>query len=123
MYRNNAILQDIHRLPGHVLASALPQLRPYPAHDEVRNEFASWVAGSRTAYHSWQGAWNEWTRAAPQRPGYVDINIRCTDCHGRLFSTRRGIPEPCTTCRGRRRIHLHSAALWQQPPTTDDEPL
>jgi hypothetical protein len=122
MHRNHAIVHQIHRLPSHVLAAALPHLRPYTAHDEVRNDLASWVAGARTDYASWQHAWNDWTRATPHRPGRVHLNIRCTDCHGRLFSTRRGIPEPCTTCRGRRRIHLHSAALWPPPPTVDEPP-
>lgn len=121
MYRNHAIVQQIHRLPEYVLANALPHLRPYRMINEVRNDFASWVAASRTNFGSWQNAWNTWTRATPHQPGRVDINIRCTDCHGRLFSTRRGILEPCTTCRGRRRIHLHSAAIWQQPPTPEVE--
>lgn len=119
---NQAIAHEIHRLPHHLLALALPDLRPMTAEvNDVRREFARWTAHQPEEFGTWRRAWNGWTRATQHHPGAITLTVVCPDCRGRLFSTRRGIPGPCTTCRGRRRITVRSRALWQ-PDTTPDTP-
>lgn len=118
---NQAIVHAIHRLPHHVLAAALPDLRPMAAEwNDVRAEFARWTLCQREEFSTWRHAWNGWTRATPHHLGAITLTVICPDCRGRLFSIRRGIPGPCTTCCGRRRSTLRSRALWQ--PTADTEP-
>lgn len=114
---NQAIAHDIHRLPHHVLATALPDLRTPDVWTDVRTEFARWTVCQREHFSTWRHAWNSWTRATTHRHGHITVTVLCTDCRGRMFSTKRGIPGPCTTCCGRRRITVHSRAIWQ--PVTD----
>lgn len=112
----NGISWQIHQIPHRVLADALPQLRPFDAHQELRRAFAAWTAGARQNFDSWQDAWNAWTHATPGHPGVVELQTLCPDCHGRLFTTRHGVPGMCTSCMGRRTRHVRTIALWQHPP-------
>jgi hypothetical protein len=113
---NSHLANQIHRLPFHVLAAALPQLRPFDSHTEVRRDFAAWALCQRQLYPTWQDAWNAWTRVSAGRPGQIDLQVTCPDCRGRLISTRHGIPAACLTCMGRRYVRLTTPTLWQQPP-------
>lgn len=110
---NHAIAHEIHRLPHHVLAAALPELRPMRCSHEIRTEFARWTLRQPQRFTTWRQAWNAWTRASAHQPGTITLTVTCPDCRGRLFSTRYGIPSPCTTCCGRGRTTLRSRALWQ----------
>lgn len=120
---NQGRVREIHQLPHHVLAAALPDLRPMNSGYEIRTEFARWTLRQRQTFTSWEQAWNTWTHASPHAPGTVELSVLCPDCHGRLFSTRRGIPSACTTCRGRRRTTVRSRAVWQNDTPADDDEL
>lgn len=114
---NREVAALISRIPSTRLASALPHLRPFDAiASDVRREFAAWAGGSRAAFTSWQEAWNDWTGAQPQRPGWVRLTVICPQCHGRTLAVHRGIPDLCRRCYGRRRLHIREVALWQRPP-------
>lgn len=125
MTPNSAVAQSIRHIPSHALAMALPQIRPFDAQAEVRQEFIRWLSSQRDQYACWQQAWNAWTRATPARPGLVDLTMLCPECRGRMFSTRslaRGVPGGiCGRCNGQRRVHLRSIAIWQQPQEVNDE--
>jgi len=114
---NHDIAHQIHRLPHHVLAAALPELRGMDVWHDLRIEFARWTARQPEQFASWRHAWNRWTRASAHHPGAIALTVTCPECRGRLFSTKRGIPTACTTCRGRRRATVRSRAIWQ--PDTD----
>ncbi|OBG21616.1 hypothetical protein A5768_26305 [Mycolicibacterium fortuitum] len=110
---NREIARQVHQIPAHVLTQALPDLRPVTDLSELRQTFAEWILGQRTVFPTWQAAWNSWTGATPERPGRVELHVRCPECRGTLITARRGIPQACTTCHGRRRTWRHSCALWQ----------
>lgn len=121
---NHRLAHEIHHLPHHVLAIALPDLRPMHSSYEIRAEFVRWTLRQPNTFPSWMHAWNVWTHASPRAAGAITLSVLCPDCHGRLFSTRRGIPAACTTCCGRRRTTIRSRALWQDesPPTATSTP-
>jgi hypothetical protein len=109
---NRDIAAQVHHIPARAFAEALPHWRPFSDHYELRREFAGWVMRQRQQFQSWQQAWNAWTGATPTRAGRVAMHVTCPDCKGRLFSVKRGIPGPCMTCMGRRRVYQQSAARW-----------
>lgn len=111
-----SVSQQVYQLPHAVLAAALPHLRPFDVHNELRREFALWVVGQRGEFDNWQQAWNTWTGAQRSRPGSVSLSVRCRECRGQLISRRHGVPHCCTACHGRRREQLRSPAIWQEPP-------
>lgn len=115
---NHDIAREIHRLPHHLLLTALPDLRATDVFHELRTEFARWTVSQPEQFGSWRQAWNRWTRASAHRPGAVTLTVLCPECRGRLFSSKRGIPGPCITCHGRRRATVRSRAIWQ----ADTEP-
>ncbi len=118
---NHDVAHEIHRLPQHVLAAALPELRGTDVWHDLRTEFARWAVGQPEQFASWRHAWNRWTRASPHQPGAITLTVTCPECRGRLFSTKRGIPAACTTCVGRRRTTVRSRATWQ-PETNPAAP-
>lgn len=110
---NHAIAHEIHRLPHHVLTTALPDLRPLDVWSDVRHEFAGWTLRQPEPFRNWRHAWNSWTGASTHHPGTIALSVTCPECRGRLFSIKRGIPGPCTSCFGRRRTTVRSRAIWQ----------
>ena len=110
---DHALAREIHHLPHHVLAAALPDLRPLHSSYEIRSELAAWTLRQPASFPSWEHAWNAWTHATAGAAGSIALSAICADCRGRLFTTRRGIPSACTTCCGRRRTMVRSRALWQ----------
>lgn len=112
--RNHRIALAIQQLPGHLLTAGVRGDRALDA-SCVRQEFASWVAGQRGEFASWQHAWNAWTGARPNRPGRIEAYILCPSCRGRMFDLRHGVVQPCPTCMTRKRVWVRAAAMWQQP--------
>jgi hypothetical protein len=111
---NNVMVAQIQRtIPHSAINALLPQWRPWDQF-ELRREFASWVARQKP-FDTWQDAWNAWTRATQQRPGRVDMWIRCSTCKGRRYALRHGAMRPCWTCTGRGREHIYTIALWAKP--------
>jgi hypothetical protein len=108
---NTVAIHQIHAISHDALAHAVPNLRPFDIHHELRQEFAASTARQRNTYATWREAWNDWTRATARRPGTVQLSVRCTQCRGRSFTIRHGAALPCNVCLGRRRIHVHTAAL------------
>ncbi|EHB48633.1 hypothetical protein MycrhDRAFT_5474 [Mycolicibacterium rhodesiae JS60] len=114
---NTVAVHQIHAISHDALARAVPNLRPFDIDHELRQEFAAWTARQRNTYATWQAAWNDWTRATARRPGTVHLSVRCPQCRGRSFAIRHGAVVACRASLGRRRINIHTAALWQ--PTSE----
>lgn len=93
-----------HRIEARALLSALPGVDQSDL-SEIRRGFATWAAGSRHGWPSWQAAWNEWVDEAPR--GHVRYHqSRCGNCHGRGFDPRslsRIGSMICHVCMGSRR--------------------
>lgn len=124
MADNHLVRAQLRTLPAHVLAAALPQMRPFGADErrDVLEAFDGWLRQARENYVNWQAAWNDWADATPRHSGRVHIRpLYCPNCRGRSFTIRHGQAQPCWTClnglRGKSVL-----ALWQGACGAADEP-
>jgi len=110
-----------HHVPATDLLALVPRLDQRLL-GAVRLELARHIAATRgrTAYVTWQAAWNDLTGASPTRPGTLRLSgVSCPTCHGKGFDVRHpgrnlartGTASICGDCRGSRTTNVTFLAL------------